>query len=264
MINNIFGSLLAKLPENNRLERIWILATTDFKKRYYGTSLGILWALINPIFQLIIYYFVFSVFFKTDIPNFSLYLFSGLVLWMFISETTKKGMYTISSNRHLLEMIRINKHDIITAGLLSNTFALIFNFIVYFIVSVFFNNHYNTNLLYLPLIIFNVMLITYGINLILSIVYIYLRDFDHFWDIFMIAAFWANPIVYSENVLYQYKIVLYLNPIAGIIINMRNCLISGKTMDFELLLLNLIFGIFIFIVGVFIFKKHSKKVIEIL
>jgi ABC-type polysaccharide/polyol phosphate export permease len=97
MINKISPFLISKLPKKNRLERIWILAKTDFKKRYYGTSLGILWALINPIFQLIIYYFVFSVFFKNDVPNFSLYLFSGLILWMFISESNKKGMYTISS-----------------------------------------------------------------------------------------------------------------------------------------------------------------------
>jgi lipopolysaccharide transport system permease protein len=108
------------------------------------------------------------------------------------------------------------------------------------------------------------MLITYGVNLILSIIYVYLRDFDHFWDIFMIAAFWANPIVYNESILYQYKIVLYVNPISGLIINMHNCLIYGKSVDFELLQLNLIFGVFIFIVGIFIFKRHSKKVIEIL
>ncbi|MFT4575999.1 MAG: ABC-type polysaccharide/polyol phosphate export permease [Flavobacteriaceae bacterium] len=264
MINKISSLLIANLPKKNRLERIWILAKTDFKKRYYGTSLGILWALINPIFQLIIYYFVFSVFFKNDVPNFSLYLFSGLILWMFISESNKKGMYMISSNRHLIEMIRIDKHDIITAGLVSNSLALIFNFFVYFIVAAFFDIQYNANLLYLPLIIFNLMLITYGVNLILSIIYVYLRDFDHFWDIFMIAAFWANPIVYNESILYQYKIVLYLNPISGLIINMHNCLIYGKSVDFELLQLNLIFGVFIFIVGIFIFKHHSKKVIEIL
>jgi ABC-type polysaccharide/polyol phosphate export permease len=264
MINRILGSQLAKFTESNRLERIWVLAKTDFKKRYYGTSLGILWALINPISQLIIYYLVFSVFFKNDVPNFSLYLFSGLIVWMFISESSKKGMYTISSNRHLIELIRIDKHDIITAGLLSNTFALFFNFFVYFIVAAFFNIQYNANLLYLPLIILNLMLITYGINLILSIVYVYLRDFDHFWDIFMIAAFWANPIVYTESVLYQYKIVLYLNPIAGIVINIHNCLIYGKTVDFELLQLNFLFGIIIFLAGIFIFKHYSKKVIEIL
>jgi ABC-type polysaccharide/polyol phosphate export permease len=71
--------------------------------------MGLIWdfmALINPIFQLIIYYFVFSVFFKT---MFLILLksFSGLILWMFISKVIKKGMFTISSNRHLIEMIRL-------------------------------------------------------------------------------------------------------------------------------------------------------------
>jgi ABC-type polysaccharide/polyol phosphate export permease len=64
-------------------------------------------ALINPIFQLIIYYFVFSVFFKTMFLILASNSFSGLILWMFISKVIKKGMFTISSNRHLIEMIRL-------------------------------------------------------------------------------------------------------------------------------------------------------------
>lgn len=264
MINKIFGPLLARLPENNKMERIWVLAKTDFMKRYYGTSLGIVWALINPIFQLIIYYYVFTVFFNTDITNFSLYLFSGLILWMFFAESTKKGMYTINTNRYLLENIRINKHNIITSGILSNSFALGFNIFVYFLISIFFKVHYNLNLLYLPLVFLNLLILVYGINLILSIVYIYLRDFDHFWDIFLIAAFWANPIVYSETVLYENKIILLLNPVAGIIINMHNCLLFGAGMDFQLLLWDFTYAILIFIIGSFVFRRFSKKVVELL
>ncbi len=264
MINKIFGPILRKLPENNKLERIWILAKTDFRKRYYGTSLGVVWALINPVLQLVIYYFVFSVFFHVEIENFPLYLFSGLILWMFFAESTKKGMYAIHVNRYLFENIRINKFDVITSGLLSTFFAFCFNLFVYFILSFFFEIEYNLNILFFPLVVLNLVILIYGIKLLLSIIYIYLRDFDHFWDIFMIAAFWANPIVYSEQILYQYKFILYLNPLAGIVINMHNCLIFGKAVNVELFIWNYIYASAVMLIGVFVYKAHAKRVVEIL
>lgn len=264
MINKIFKTLLERLPENNRFERIWILAKTDFKKRYYGTSLGIVWAMINPLSQLVIYSLVFSVLFKNDIPNYTLYLFSGLILWMFFSESTKKGMHIFPSNLNLLENVRIKKSNILTAAMFSNLFTLAFNLVVFFIISIFFSLPYNINILYLPLILLNLIILVYGINLIVSVVYVYLRDFDHFWDIFIFGLFWANPIVYSESFLYQNKIVLALNPVAGIIVNMHNSLIYGRSLDFPLLIWDFAYSIFIFVIGVVFFKHYSKKITEIL
>lgn len=264
MINRLFKPILEALPENNKLERIWILAKTDFKKRYYGTSLGIVWALINPIIQLLIFYYVFTVFFKSEINNFPLYIFLGLILWMFFTESTKKGLFTIHSNRYLLENIRIYKYDIFTSGIISNGMALMFNLFVFFAISFLFDIKYSLNILYFPLLLLNLLILVYGINLILSILYIYMRDFNHFWDIFMIAAFWVNPIVYSDKVLYENPIVLKLNPIAGIIINSQNTLLYGRTIDINLFVWDYVYALIILLLGILIFNKYSKKVIEIL
>jgi len=77
--------------------------------------------------------------------------------------------------------------------------------------------------------------------------------------------FWLNPIFYSELILYQtYKIILYLNPVAGIIINTRNVLLNGVSPDFNLLVINFCQAIIILILGLIINKKHFSKVIEIL
>ena len=264
MIKKLTNRFFTLIPENNQLERIWILAKTDFKKRYYGTSLGIVWALINPLIQLLIYYFIFSVFFKTTIPNFPLYIFLGLIFWMFFAEVTKKGLFTIQTNRYLLENIRINKLDIYYSGHLSIFFAFLFNLLVFFIASFFFNINYNINLLFFPLVILNLLILTFSINLLLSIIYIYLRDFNHVWDVFMLVAFWINPIVYSESVLYEHKIILYLNPLAGIIINARNSLLYGQSLDLYLFTWNYVFSLTLLAIGLLVFKIYSKKVVEIL
>lgn len=264
MILNLFKPILERIPENNKLERIWLLAKIDFKKRYYGTSLGVVWALINPLFQLLIYYFVFTQFFKTEIQDFPLYIFLGLILWMFFAESTKKGLFTIHLSRHLLENIRINKFDIFTSGIISNLFGLLFNLAIYLLACLFFNVKLSIYILYFPLIILNLVILVYGINLILSIIYIYLRDFNHFWDIFIIAAFWINPIIYSPNVLYENGFILYLNPIAGILINAQNSILYGHPIDLSLFLWNYLYAFVVFGIGLIVFKIYSKKVIEIL
>ena len=121
-----------------------------------------------------------------------------------------------------------------------------------------------SNLLFLPLIILNLFVLVYGINLIISIIYPLLRDFDHFWDVLLLSAFWANPIVYSDSILYEHKYLLYLNPLAGIIVNMHNSIIYGTSMDFELLYWDFFYSFLILLVGIIIFKKQSNKITEIL
>jgi ABC-type polysaccharide/polyol phosphate export permease len=264
MINKLLGPLLAKLPENNILERIWILAKTDFKKRYYGTSLGIIWALINPLSQIIIYYYIFAILFKTDIPNFSLYLFSGLIFWMFFVESTNKGLNTFPSYRAILDSIKINKFNVIYSNIISGLFTLLFNSLVFSIVAIFFDLPITKNLLFLPLIIINLIILVLGVNLILSVLHLYLRDFQHFWDIFTMAVFWINPIVYSEQLIYDQKVILFLNPIAGMIINMHNAVIFGKSMDFTLLIWDLLFAFIVLLIGIIVFNKYSKKALEII
>ena len=81
-----------RIPENNQYERIWILAKTDFKLKYYDTFLGMIWAIASPLFRILIYYFVFTFIFTNKIPNYGLHIFSGLLVWMFFQEATKKGL----------------------------------------------------------------------------------------------------------------------------------------------------------------------------
>jgi len=265
MLKKIINYIVKYLPESNKIERIWILAKSNFRKRYYGSSLGIIWALINPLFLLVIYYFIFNVIFNNQIENFILYMFSGFLIWMFFEEASKEGLNTITSNRYLIENIRIKKLDIYISGLLSKLFALIFNIFAYFLISLFFKIQYSANILFLPILIFNLLILNLGISLIISIISVYLKDFNHFWDLFTLALFWLNPIFYSELILYQtYKIILYLNPVAGIIINTRNVLLNGVSPDFNLLVINFCQAIIILILGLIINKKHFSKVIEIL
>ena len=265
MINTLFKPILERLPENNKLERIWILAKTDFIQRYYGTKLGIVWALINPFFQLIIYYVVFTMLFSGKFPNFALYLFSGLITMMFFSESTSKGLTLLSKNKVILENISMKKLDLFHASLISSFMSFSFNFSIYLIFSQFFNVQYNINFLFVPLIILNLYLFTFAVKIILGILNVYFRDVNHLWDMILLASFWASPVFYEKEVILDNApILLYANPLAGILINLRETSLYGAPPMLDVLLLNFLQALILLALASIIFKKYSAKAIEIL
>ena len=83
MAAGLAAKIYSFLPENNRFERIWLLAMTDFKVRYNASMLGMFWAFVYPLVRILIYYVVFSFFFSKEIPNYGFYIFSGIILWMY-------------------------------------------------------------------------------------------------------------------------------------------------------------------------------------
>lgn len=263
MLGNFGRSIYSHLPENNQYERIWMLAKTDFKLRYYDTFLGFLWTLVNPLFRLAIFYFIFTFIFNKQIPNYALHIFSGLILWMFFQEATKKGMNVLKSKRYLYENINFNKLDLYTSSVLSSLMVLIINIIVYFIVSMFFEIPITWNILFVPLHILNLCILVYGIILILSTINIYFRDINQIWDMILLAWFWINPIFYAKAVIFEtYPVLKFINPLAGIIINTREGILYGNPPDWGLYAYDMLYSIVVLLTGLIAFRLLFHKAAE--
>ena len=255
----IIDKLFQKIPENNRVERIWILARTDFVLRYYGSSLGLLWAFLNPMFRILVYYFVFSyLVFKNRDSSFILYLFIGVITWMFFSQGTKKGMKALNSKRYLIENIQLNKLDIFYSSVITVSIGFCFNLFIYLLFSQFYHVQYNWHLLFAPLLIFNMMLLIFGASLILSTLFIFFKDLDHIWDIVLLVGFWTVPIIWDQKFIFEYySFMLYVTPITGVLINFREIFIYGNPLHWDLFFYDYAYTIFVILVGYLFFKKFS-------
>ena len=125
------------IPENNRLERIWLMAKFDFVTRYYGSFLGLFWALLKPLFQLGVFYMVFTYVFKSNTENFLLFLFIGIILFQFFTESATGSMNIFRTKRYLLENIQINKLDIFYSAIGATFLGFLFNFIAFAVGNIF-------------------------------------------------------------------------------------------------------------------------------
>jgi len=264
MINVIFRPILEALPENNRLERIWVLAKVDFLKRYYGSFLGLVWAFINPLVQLAIYYAVFTIVFKNETKNFSLFLFLGLICYLFFAEAASKGIGLMKRKRYLLENIPINKLDIYYASIFSVSFAFLFNFAAYFLISLFFPIELSSYVYLVPLLIVNLMMFILAIKLLLSIIHVFLNDIVHIWDLAKMALLWLSGVFYEIDPSATWKTALmtYATPLPGIFINMRKLLIFGEVPDWHMFSYDFAYATVLLGISLIIFQALGNKAVE--
>lgn len=264
MFNRILSPILQRLPENNRAERVWKLAQLDFRKRYYHDNLGILWSMLRPLIRIGVYYFVFKVVMNYEaMPNYGLFIFSGLVFWGIFAEGSNNGKVLLRKKRYLIENIQFNKIDLYLSDALSNFIGFFFTFCMYTLVAYYVGIRYTWTFFYLFILIINLYLITLGTGMILGVLYIFIKDINHLWDVVRLFLFWTSGVfLRGEKFLEFFPPFLYLNPILGVMINARNIVFYNAPIDMKLLSICFIYGIGLYLLGYFMFNKYAPLALE--
>lgn len=246
-----------------RLERIWIIAKTDFKRRYSSDYFGVLWAILNPIMRMSIYYFVFKKVFQVQRENYVLILFSGIITWMVFREITTRGLNILSAKRYLLENIQFNHIDIYIANAIAVCIGFMFNFTAYNLLAIYMGVSYGSSLLWLPVIILIMLCMATGVSMILSILNLFFKDIKHFWTVVLLFGFWTSGIFERTDLFVEaFPPIKYLNPFIGIIHNIRQMVLYNGPINIEYLLMNSATAIVVLVAGIFIYNKYSAYAIE--
>ncbi|MEJ8804060.1 ABC transporter permease [Pontibacter sp. H249] len=251
---------------SNKMERIWLLAKIEFKLRYYENKLGLFWALLKPVMDIGIYYVVFQIIMKQDVPAFASYLFIGLILFNFFIESTSGTIQLLNTKKYLYEYSNMNKIEIYISTILSSVIGFSFNFIMFLIFYFFLEP---TSLgpsifnLWMPVIFVNLFILSLAASLILSNIYVIAKDINQVWQVVSTFLFFLSPIFYK---LVSFREALpnfdYANPLAGIIINARNVMMYNSQPDMELLLFDFMYAIFLLFIGLILLNKLGSKAAE--
>lgn len=252
--------------QNNTLERIWLLARIEFKLRYYENRLGLLWAVFKPLMEMCIYYIAFKTILKTDIENFASYLFLGLIVWNFFVETTSGNIQTLINKRHLYEYSNMNKIEIYISNILSSCIGFGFNLTVFLIFNALFGNSphlISWHAIYIIPLFISLFLLGLGIAMILSSLYIVAKDVSQIWQVCISFLFFLSPVFYKLSVFRSsLQIFEYINPISGLVINIRNILLLQTQPDFLLMGFNFLYGLLFLVLGGYTLKKLGAKASE--
>jgi ABC-2 type transport system permease protein len=251
---------------SNKLERLWLLAKIEFKLRYYENKLGLFWALLKPILDICIYYVVFKIVLKSDVPAFASFLFIGLIIWNFFVESTVGTVQILSTKKYLYEYSNMNKLEIYVSTLMANSIGFFFNFLMFLLFYNFIEKEslgltiYNV---WIGVLFLNLFILSLGMSLILSNIYVIAKDITQIWAVVTSFLFFLSPIFYSlktfRHALPRFD---YGNPIAGIIINSRQIMIEGRNPDFKLLVWDFGYSIILLVIGFIALNKLGSRAAE--
>jgi ABC-type polysaccharide/polyol phosphate export permease len=252
---------------SNKAERIWLMAKIEFKLRYYENKMGLLWALMKPISDMIIYYIAFGIILKIGTPNYVPFVFIGLILFNYFGECAGGTVQILQIKRYLYEYTNMDKLEIYLSVIISNFIGFIFNLVVFFIFCFFNHIGIDYHIIYMVPLFLNLVILSLAFSLILSNLYLVAKDVGQIWGIISSILFWLSPIIYdSEKFDTSLPALKYLNPLSGIIINVREIfmhphgdhpLISWRLMGFDF-----IYAIFFLLIGISLLKNLGPRASE--
>ena len=248
----------------HKLQKQWFLFTElskrDFKLKYKGTVLGMFWSILSPLLQLIVMRIVFTEFFGRDTLYYSTYLFSGLIVFNYYTESTKGSISALSMNRSIILKIKVPKY----LFLLSRNVSSLINFLiilpVYFLFVAIDGVPFRWCFLTLIYPVMMLPLFCIGVGLILSAMQVFFNDTKHLYGIFIILLRYMSAVFYNINRfsagLQRYFL---LNPVYAFIKYFRIVVIDGQVPSVEYHLLLLAYAGLALLIGGLVYKKNNQK-----
>lgn len=240
--------------------------------RYRGSVLGMAWSLCSPILMLAVYTFVFGVVFKMRgigtgdaTGGFAVWLFAGLICHQFFAECLNRAPMLVVGNVQYVKKVVFPLHSLpwIAVGaalfqaMMSLTVLVVFNLIV--------SGELNWTLLFIPVVILPLALLSAGIVWIVAALSVYVRDIGQVMGVFTTALLFLSPVFYQvEQLPASAQKLIYLNPLTAIITQLRKVVLHGELPDFLVLGVYSVVALFVAWFGLRLFTRMRGGFADVL
>lgn len=207
------------------------LVLRDLNLRYKRSFLGIAWSLVTPLFQLLVLRFVFTVVLPLDIPDYTAFLFTGILAWSWFSSSLDQASGSIVESRELVRLagfpVAILPAVTVAANLAQFLFALpILAGFLWVGGSV----HLSAAPLWLPLLLAVQFLFTLSLAYLVAALYVNFRDVKHLLNIVLMLGFYLTPVFYElRQAPPEYALLYQLNPMVHLIGAYRDIFLHGTS-----------------------------------
>lgn len=247
----------------HRFNLLYSLVERNMKLLYKRSILGVAWTLIRPILQLLVFSFVFQLVLAVDVPNYSSFVFTGLLVWNWFQTSLFQATGVIISSRPLIRQPNFPNAMlpvvIVTTGLVHFVLAMPVLIIFILIDKI----DLSAYLFTLPIIIIVQFIFTLSLSYPLAALNVTFRDTQHTLGVLLQLTFYMSGIFYQvDSVPTGYKSLYYLNPLVHIINEYRHILIDAEPPSLIPLLTIIFVSMIMLPAGYYFFKRESAKFIE--
>ena len=242
------------------------LVQKDFKIRYRNMSLGMFWSVLNPLVMMSVLTFVYTQVFKSGtISEYAIGVLCGLVPFNFFAVSWTGGTCSLVDNAGLIKRVLVPREIVPVAAVLSNCMHLIVQIALVLFMTIVFGAGVNRYWLLLPVIWAFAILFTCGVALASAALNVYIRDMRYVVESANTILFWLVPVVYPFTMIpAKFRPLYDYNPLAALIMAMRNILVEARMPAFSLLIKLGGISVLMFVFGWFVFKAMKRRFYEFL
>jgi lipopolysaccharide transport system permease protein len=211
------------------IDTLHVLVGREFRIRYKGSFFGILWAVLSPLGTVVILQFVFSRVMTIDISDFSAFIYSGLLPWVWFSSAVQTGAMTLTENRDLVRTPFFSKPLLPCAVTCTNFLLYLFAFPVLLLMLTAEGIPLTRALVALPVIWMVQGILTLGATIFIAAVGLLVRDVQHLMGVLLLFWFYLTPIFYGVDQVPSAAVGWFaLNPMTPIVSAHRDVTLYGR------------------------------------
>lgn len=254
---------------------IWKLANNDFKTRYAGSTMGRVWAFVQPVVTVVMYYFVFGLIFPTraqlaangiEAP-YVVWLTAGLVPWFYFNEALVNGTSALLEYNYLVKKVVFKISILPIIKIIAATFIHVFFASVLLVLYFGYGFKPSFYLLQLPYFTICMFVLVLALSYATCAIVVFFKDLSQIIQIVLQIGMWATPILWDiTQIPEKYRIIFKLNPIFYIINGYRSALFERQWFweDFYSTMFFWITTAVCFCVGSLIFKRLKVHFADVL
>jgi lipopolysaccharide transport system permease protein len=200
---------------------LYSLTQRELMARYRGSVLGFLWTFLNPTLLMLVYALVFSVYMRSNITNYTYFMFVGLLPWICFSQSLLAGTSSVSDRRDLLRKVRFPAQVLPVTVLTVNVLNFLFSLPLMLVLGAFFHVEYTWHVVLFPLVLLTQVLFTLALVYVLAALNVGFRDLQHIVGNLVTLWFFLTPVLYRVATIPEgaRELVKYANPMSILVLS---------------------------------------------
>jgi len=244
-------------------ELIANLVAKDLKARYRGSALGMMWTFLNPLLLLLVYALVFSVYMRVQMENYAVFVFAGLLPWIWFSTSLMEGVNSITTSGALITKSMFPAEVLPMVKIISNMVNYIFSLPLLFLFMFVYGIPVTASVMWFPLVALTQLLFMTGLVYFLAAVNVRFRDVQHILNNFLVLWFFLCPIIYPvSQTPEKWRFTFYLNPMAVLSMSYQDIFIFGRTPNLFFIFVLVVAGVVITLYGLRQFDRFKETFAE--